>query len=178
MTLLDDISVKVHLLIRVILSISLLFVNCDDNKKDEPDIERVQWLYLYFTNPTDVRGSCLGAIGTAINCADTAGGAAHSTYVGTLNSIYTLSLALTAVATDVCDVLPDSPNYPVPGDTETTYSAGAKICFFDCEKDFWQRHDDAGHCNSTDFSNLLTQKDDIYDGCLKVCFERGTLLPQ
>lgn len=157
-------------------------IGCEDSKKDEVDLEKQQWQFLLLTAPPSPRESCLGAVGAALTCADTAGGGGvpgqvvQEQYVSALEYIYQISVASPRGASEVCDVLIDAPLFPAM-DTEHTYTVGAKICFLDCERGFWERSLNGGLCTASTIAALNPALDNEYQGCLNICLGQGTLLP-
>ncbi len=172
-----------------------------DSRVDEVDLEEQQWQFLLLTLPVDVQSRCQQAASAALSCASSAGnisvrlaGATVSVPAGTFyttyhETIYSVSVAAPKGASELCQALVASPNYPAPGQKN---SSGARVCYHDCEKELWDRYTRDGRCTASGFSSLTRttgsgssettilalSQDSAYAGCTTICLTRGTLLPQ
>ena len=152
-------------------------LNCRlDTATKEPSSEEQQLEYLLLMRQSSPVASCQVAMTTALECANTAGGSTFQTVFTTiLETTYSISIPSPKAAADICDVLPNATTYPNPLDTSRTYTTGAKICFFDCEKAYWLRQTSGGTCTSSGFTSLGSSSDSQYRSCTEACLTRGTV---
>jgi len=156
---------------------------CDDNKKNQRDLEEQRQLFIMLNAPPNALAACEASVSSALNCADAAGGggtggvAYQSGYVDALERIYQLSVPAPRGAAEVCSVLAHSPRYPDPTNQDVLYSTGARVCFFSCEQGFWERNEQNGRCTGSGFFLLSPADDEDYKTCLEDCLARGTIFP-
>lgn len=168
---------------RIFILVSAIFliqfvVSCD-NKENETDFETIQILYLILNRPTDIQSICESSQGSAFQCATDSGiFGATELYVATMESIYLVQVGSPRDETALCNALLNADTFPDPtNDGSTYYSTGSKVCYLNCQKDYWDRMQNAGNCTSTKYPNLSPFNDDTYQTCLTDCFTEGTILP-
>lgn len=91
-------------------------------------------------------------------------------------------------STVLCGALLDSENFPIPGYDNTKVTSGGKTCILNCTGEYWERVKDEDQCTLTEFGltgdsdpdhNLIVDltEDEDYNGCLELCYTRGTVFP-
>lgn len=162
-----------------------MLIGCEsDSKKNEPDYEQWGWIYLALTMDQDVFAHCKAAQDAALGCITATGNVAlQPSYIGALAVAYQITIAAPYGSSEICTPLVKSPYYPdptqKPGSSKyKTYTSSAKICFFSCEKEYWDAINTAGNCTAAGFPGVIIDPlNTAYSDCMNRCLVRGTLLP-
>ena len=161
--------------------IFLLFSCTYDSRKNETDTESLQWMYLLKTNPVEPVPYCENSQNAALSCITSSNPTATTAaYIGTLNAIYKTAIA-SADAPAICNALNASPYFPDPSKEPSawdykTYTPGAKICFFKCEKVYWDTMANKGLCTSAKFPGYtISSTNPEYKKCMDDCLVTGTV---
>ena len=163
----------------IIFNLAALW-SCEN--KDKKKADEVAWLrlvYLWVNLPDDLSEACQSAKGSALNCMGSAGGTAlQEQYIITMEQLYQIVVSPPREATQLCDSLINSPDFPIPGGSgEMSYSTGAKICFFSCEGEFWETAINSAQCNLAELSNLQPGASETYSQCIEECLIQGSIIP-
>ncbi len=149
-----------------------------DSRRNEPDLEKEQWIYLYLTRPVNLLAICTEAQRPAFACAIESGLPGGSeNYVVAMESIYSVTVLSPRDEASLCSQLVETTSFPDPTSPGTTYTVGARTCFFQCGAAYWQRKRDEGSCTSALYPTLSPLNDTDYQGCLNRCFQEGSILP-
>ena len=147
-------------------ALALSLASCD-SKSNEPDLEEEQVQYLYFmqlfnTALTDFRTACVRATSAGLDCA-TAGGGSYQSYLSQNVAVNTSS----SDPTTICESYENAALL-------SSFSGGAKVCWFNCERGYWNYGISNGNCSS-DYANFQSGAFTVSGNCLAECLGNSTV---
>lgn len=158
--------------LRRILTIAALVLSLGpaacDSKRNEPDLEREQAEFLLLqglywnTALRDFRTACVRATAAGLDCAS-AGGGSYQSYLSTSLSVSTSS----SDPTTICESYENATLF-------ADFSDGAKVCWFNCERGYWNFGIANGDCASN-YTNFQSGAFTVTGNCLVECLGNSTV---
>jgi hypothetical protein len=159
---------KLSLLALAFAGAALLLPGCD-SKKDEVDLEKQQAIYLLLTTPgpDQYRAACAGAVAAGGACSVAASGS-NATYLAAVAASFGISVSGSNEA--VCLAYSEAPAF-------ARFSPGARVCFFNCEANYWNTNQTAGGCSAANYAATLSAASTAISSCNARCLDQRTLFP-
>lgn len=148
-----------------------LAIQCD-SRKDEVDLDNQRALYLLaqrLSDPslTDYNSRCLEAVQAGFDCASTAGSAA----------LYRDGFLLAATGqtlsgsnAQICAIYSEA-------DPLRALSPGLRVCYFRCERDYWQQSLGDGACAAANYDATSDAAEAALTACTSSCGSVSTPIP-